>query len=237
MNKWISAGGVVLESLEPPHRVFVRLPSNNWGPWSLPKGKVDEGETHEEAAVREVQEESGVPAQIIGDAYLGAGVGQHSLTHYYLMVRSGPVGPHDNETQDVRLMDIEEAAQLFLQVGNKRDHAILLKAMERLNTMKLQTESIEKNGNDVLNELHLNTVGKVFFATVGAWLVGKAITTKLRGSQNEVKTVANVLLATKRLQEELYRPTATVESIVEKIGEKHMSAKEFERTFNVPWPL
>ena len=39
------------------------------GDWVLPKGKVEPGETHEETALREVKEETGVKASI--DKYLG----------------------------------------------------------------------------------------------------------------------------------------------------------------------
>ena len=35
--------------------------------WSLPKGKLDPGEDWEEAAVREVEEETGVRARIVGE--------------------------------------------------------------------------------------------------------------------------------------------------------------------------
>lgn len=37
------------------------------GSWDLPKGKIDPGETPEQAAVREVQEETGLPQPTLGD--------------------------------------------------------------------------------------------------------------------------------------------------------------------------
>jgi hypothetical protein len=88
-----------------------------------------------------------------------------------------------------------------------------------------------------LNELQVNLLGKVFFATLGAWLVGKFVNTKLRGSQREIEAVANALSASRRFQDELSRPGATVDSVVQKLGVKHMSAAEFERVLGVPWPL
>lgn len=88
-----------------------------------------------------------------------------------------------------------------------------------------------------INELRVNLLGKVFFATLGAWLVGKYVNTKLRGSQSEIEAVGNVLAASRRFQDELNRPGATVESVVQKLGIKHMSASEFERVLGVPWPL
>ena len=88
-----------------------------------------------------------------------------------------------------------------------------------------------------INELHLNLLGKVFLAGVAAWLVGKATNLKLRGSSSEINSVAQALLASRAFQEELSRPGATVESVMQKLGVKHMSSREFERTFGVPFPL
>ena len=90
---------------------------------------------------------------------------------------------------------------------------------------------------ETINELKFNILGKIFFATLGAWLVGKVINTKLRGSRDEVEAVANALSASRRFQDELNRPGATVDSVVQKLGVKHMSASEFERVLGVPWPL
>lgn len=90
---------------------------------------------------------------------------------------------------------------------------------------------------EAINELKMNLLGKVFFATLGAWLVGKYVNTKLRGSRDEIEAVGNALAASKRFQDELNRPGASVESVVQKLGIKHMSAAEFERVLGVPWPL
>jgi hypothetical protein len=88
-----------------------------------------------------------------------------------------------------------------------------------------------------LNELQLNLLGKIFFTAVGAWLVGKATNMKVRGTEAEVRAVSNAMMASRRFQEELNRPGATVESVMSKLGLKHASAREFERILGVPWPL
>jgi hypothetical protein len=88
-----------------------------------------------------------------------------------------------------------------------------------------------------LNELRLNLLGKIFFAAVGAWLVGKTVNLKIRGKPEEVQAVASAMAASKRFQEELSRNGATVESVMQKLGLKHASAREFERILGVPWPL
>lgn len=88
-----------------------------------------------------------------------------------------------------------------------------------------------------LNELKLNLFGKIFFATCAAWLLGKAVNTKFRGTKEQADAVASALLSSRKFQEELRKPGASVESVIQKLGVKHMSAAQFERTFGVPWPL
>ena len=56
MREEVSAGGVVLVG-----NAILLLKKYN-GDWVLPKGKVEPGETHEETALREVKEETGVKA-------------------------------------------------------------------------------------------------------------------------------------------------------------------------------
>jgi hypothetical protein len=92
----------------------------------------------------------------------------------------------------------------------------------------------EKNS---LNELKMNLLGKIFFGTLAAWLVGKAVNTKLRGTREEIEAVEAALMSSRRFQDELNRPGASVDSVVQKLGIKHMSAREFERVLGVPWPL
>lgn len=89
-----------------------------------------------------------------------------------------------------------------------------------------------------LNELKISSLfGKLFYASCAAWLVGKLVDIKFRGSREQAEVVASALLSSRRFQDELDRPGATVESVVQKLGIKHMSAMQFEKTFGVPWPL
>lgn len=90
---------------------------------------------------------------------------------------------------------------------------------------------------ELLNELHFNLLGKLTLAALGAWLVGKATNLKLRGNKQQVNAVANALLASRKFQDELKRPGASLESVMQKLRVKNMNAREFERTFGVKWPL
>jgi 8-oxo-dGTP diphosphatase len=56
------AGGVVVRRDGPQPRFLLVTARRSPGEWVLPKGRIEEGETAAEAAVREVLEESGVTA-------------------------------------------------------------------------------------------------------------------------------------------------------------------------------
>jgi 8-oxo-dGTP diphosphatase len=60
MNRVHAAGGVVLRD----GRVAV-VHRPRYDDWSLPKGKLDPGESFEEAALREVEEETGLRCRLI----------------------------------------------------------------------------------------------------------------------------------------------------------------------------
>ena len=88
MRAEVSAGGVVVLG-----NTILLLRKYN-GDWVLPKGKVEAGETHEESALREVKEETGVKASI--EKYLGEihytykenwdqQRGVHKIVFWYLM--------------------------------------------------------------------------------------------------------------------------------------------------------
>jgi 8-oxo-dGTP pyrophosphatase MutT (NUDIX family) len=53
-----SAGGVVIKGEKPDPRVL--LIKDSYGRWTWPKGKLNKGETPEQAAVREIGEETGL---------------------------------------------------------------------------------------------------------------------------------------------------------------------------------
>jgi 8-oxo-dGTP pyrophosphatase MutT (NUDIX family) len=85
-----SAGGVVIRHFEGvPHVLVIRDPYKNWG---LPKGHLENGEGPGEAALREVEEETGLADLTLGaelatiDWYFRAGARLiHKFCAFYLM--------------------------------------------------------------------------------------------------------------------------------------------------------
>src|SRR5258706_15740265 len=85
----LAAGGIVLRSGETPLIAVVRLRKRN--EWVLPKGKLDDGETPREAAVREVVEETGHEVSVhefLGTLVYESG-GRSKAVHYWRMQTSG----------------------------------------------------------------------------------------------------------------------------------------------------
>ena len=60
----IRAAGGLLWRGSGSERQLLIVHRSSYDDWSLPKGKLDKGESWEEAAVREVEEETGCPASI-----------------------------------------------------------------------------------------------------------------------------------------------------------------------------
>jgi 8-oxo-dGTP pyrophosphatase MutT (NUDIX family) len=92
----------------------------------LPKGHLDGDETPEEAARREVAEETGVEAELIdelGDvtySYERRGRRVEKVVRFYLFeYRSGDVADHDHEIEEARWVPIREAAALLSYPGER----------------------------------------------------------------------------------------------------------------------
>jgi 8-oxo-dGTP pyrophosphatase MutT (NUDIX family) len=103
------------------------------GLWALPKGRVDEGESPEAAALREVTEETGARARSLGKlgdvryVYTWEGERIFKIVSFYLVrYVSGRLGdvPEEfrHEVAAVRWLPLDEAPRL-LAYGGERDIA------------------------------------------------------------------------------------------------------------------
>jgi 8-oxo-dGTP pyrophosphatase MutT (NUDIX family) len=123
-RKWSSAGGVLFDRRGRIALVRQRDRKGRWR-WTLPKGRIEPGETAEEAALREVYEESGMRARIVRPIVLHEG--RLHFTHFFEMTIERDDGIHDRETKQVRLVSLAEAADLM---PSRRDLQILRRLVE-----------------------------------------------------------------------------------------------------------
>jgi 8-oxo-dGTP diphosphatase len=85
--------------------------------WSLPKGKLDRGETFEQAAVREVLEETGLRCRLrqeLEEVRYTDGKGRPKLVRYWVMDVAQDTGfePSD-EVDELRWLELPAAAALL----------------------------------------------------------------------------------------------------------------------------
>jgi 8-oxo-dGTP pyrophosphatase MutT (NUDIX family) len=94
---------------------------------ALPKGHLDDEETAEQAATREVREEGGVEAELIGHLgdvrywYRRRGRAVPKRVSFYLFrYRSGDPADHDDEVEEARWMPLSEASTALTYEGERQ---------------------------------------------------------------------------------------------------------------------
>jgi len=135
----ISAGGVAFRQNNSDFEIAI-ISVNPSRRWQLPKGIVDEGETPEIAALREVREEAGIetdllePIETIEYWYVGDENGErvrfHKFVHFFLLkYQNGDVRNHDFEVAEARWVKAEEAEKML---AFKSEKAVVEKAVKMI---------------------------------------------------------------------------------------------------------
>jgi ADP-ribose pyrophosphatase YjhB (NUDIX family) len=95
--------------------------------WSLPKGHIEEGETPEEAALREVQEETGIVSVIekslgvIDFWFMAGGKRIHKTVHHYLFRESGGLlAAQESEVDEVAWFPLAEIVDRLAYPDEKK---------------------------------------------------------------------------------------------------------------------
>jgi 8-oxo-dGTP pyrophosphatase MutT (NUDIX family) len=134
----VSAGGVVYRTTDDGIEVVLASRRTRRGQlaWGLAKGGIEDGETKEDAAIREVREETGMTAVIesdLGDTkymYVWDDIRIRKTVHFFLMRHTGGnVDDRDDEMEEIRWFPMERAIKRAAYRG-ERD--MLVKASELL---------------------------------------------------------------------------------------------------------
>jgi len=95
--------------------------------WSLPKGHIEEGETPEQAAIREVAEETGINSEISRELgvidfwFMAGGKRIHKTVHHFLFKEvGGTLAPQESEVDEARWFPLEEIVSLLAYPDEKK---------------------------------------------------------------------------------------------------------------------
>src|ERR1700679_33790 len=135
-----SAGGVVVRGDAMIVIVPVKRSADGSRVLGLPKGHPDGDETPEQAAAREIAEETGVTARLIdllGDVeyrYERKGRRVHKVVRFFLFeYERGDLGDHDHEIEEAEWLPLPDAATRLTYEGEREmvRRAISRRAVDR----------------------------------------------------------------------------------------------------------
>jgi ADP-ribose pyrophosphatase YjhB (NUDIX family) len=112
-----------------PHRAALIARHDRRGRlvWSLPKGHLEHGETAEQAAVREVEEETGIRSEVLAPLgtidfwFVADGRRIHKTVHHFLLrALGGELSDEDVEVVDVQWYALPEVAGVLAYADERR---------------------------------------------------------------------------------------------------------------------
>ncbi|WP_040787696.1 NUDIX hydrolase [Nocardia paucivorans] len=143
-----SAGGLVVDGLDgpPEQRVAAligRTDRRGRLLWSLPKGHIEEGETSEQTAIREVAEETGIRGVVVAELgsidywFVTDGRRVHKTVHHFLL-RSvgGELSDADVEVTQVAWVPLSELDSRLAYADERRLAEVANRLIDRMETGK-----------------------------------------------------------------------------------------------------
>jgi 8-oxo-dGTP diphosphatase len=111
-----AAGGVVSRRGPDGALELLLVHRPHYDDWTLPKGKLEPGETHEQAAFREVREETGLDCELgreLPSTSYNDRRGRPKTVRYWAMRPLAGVAGPNGEVDEVRWASVEEAGRLL----------------------------------------------------------------------------------------------------------------------------
>ncbi len=125
----VAAGGVVVRRDDAGRRTLAVIHRPKYLDWSLPKGKLEPGEGWQEAALREVEEETGFQAKVgreLSRISYRDRKGRSKLVRYWLMEPVGGEFAPGPEVDELRWVNGDEAEELLTY---EHDRALVREAL------------------------------------------------------------------------------------------------------------
>ena len=117
-----AAGGIVLRG-EGSDRSVALVHRPRYGDWSFPKGKLEDGEDEATAALREVEEETGLRCHlgpVIGAVTYKDRRGRPKVVRYFEMNTDGGTFAPNHEVDELRWVPVEDAGRLLSYAHDRR---------------------------------------------------------------------------------------------------------------------
>ncbi len=143
-----SAGGLVVDGLDGPAEarcaaLIGRTDRRGRLLWSLPKGHIEEGESSEQTAIREVAEETGIQGVVVAELgsidywFVTEGRRVHKTVHHFLL-RSvgGELSDADVEVTQVDWVPLSELNSRLAYADERRLAEVANRLIDRMETGK-----------------------------------------------------------------------------------------------------
>ena len=189
----LAAGGVLARRAADGGIEVALVHRPKYGDWSLPKGKLEPGESFEEAAVREVHEETGFRCGLereLGSALYQDAKGRSKTVRYWLMTPLRGDFTPNHEVDELRWLSVDEARhrlsydfdrELMNQLGGARDDGRVNPPRYELYRRKWSIFAVTMVG--------------LFMALIDVTIVNVSIPTLIRQEHTGITTVSWVLNA------------------------------------------
>ena len=133
MRKEKSCGAVIYKYID--NELFILLLKHNLGHWSFAKGHVEDGETEQETAIREIKEETNLDVTINSDfryvitysSYEGV---IKDVVYFLATTNSDNIKAQQSEISEIKWFKYEDAISMITYEDGRK---VLMKAIEFLN--------------------------------------------------------------------------------------------------------
>lgn len=141
-----SAGGLVVDGLDGPPELrcaalIGRTDRRGRLLWSLPKGHIEQGETAEQTAIREIAEETGIRGTVLASLgsidywFVTEGRRVHKTVHHYLLrFQGGELSDEDVEVTEVAWVPLGELESRLAYADERRLAEVAGELIDRISS-------------------------------------------------------------------------------------------------------